>query len=75
MRCYRHDTGYFILTYANNNWRNLILTKDSGASWITYRNLQGELYDYKLTQGTNGNNGEYPMMHIGQENGYVKNIK
>ena len=60
------------MTYANNNWRNLILTKNKGASWITYINLQGELYDYKLSQGSYWNNGEYPMMHIGQENGYVK---
>ena len=72
LRCYRHDTGYFIIFYANNNWRNMILTKDSGASWITYRNVQGELYDFKLTQGSNGNNGEYAMMHIGSEGGYLK---
>ena len=72
LRCYRHDTGYFIIFYANNNWRNMILTKDSGASWITYRNVQGELYDFKLTQGSNGNNGEYAMMHIGSEDGYLK---
>ena len=72
LRCYRHDTGFFIMFYANNDWRNMLLTRDSGASWISYRNVEGELYDFKLTQGSNGNNGEYAMMHIGKKDGYIK---
>ena len=67
LRCFRHNTGYFIITYANNGWRNLALTKDGGTSFITNINLEGELYDYKLIQGTNGNNGEYPIVHISKK--------
>ena len=76
LRCYRHDMNYFIMTYANNgeSKQNLVLTRDSGASWITNLRLTGELYDYKLTQGTNGNNGEYPIMHIGNIDGNLKVI-
>ena len=75
LRCYRHDMGYFIITYANNGEerQNLILTRDGGSNWITNLKLKGELYDYKLTQGTNGNNGEYPIMYIGADTGiYMK---
>ncbi len=30
MRCYRHDTNYFIVFYSNNGEKNMRLTKDSG---------------------------------------------
>ena len=74
LRCYRHDMNYFIMTYANNgeSKQNLVLTRDKGSTWITNLRLKGELYDYKLTQGKNGNNGEYPIMYIGSDYGYMK---
>ena len=72
LRCYRHDTGFFLLFYSNNGRNNIISSKDSGGSWDNSNHLVGELYDFKLTQGNNGNNGEYPMMYISKESGYLK---
>ena len=73
LRCYWHDTGYFLIFYANNGEKNLVASRDSGANWIKDLHLTGELYDFKLTQGTNGNNGEYPIMYIANIGG--ENLK
>ena len=74
LRCYDHTTsGFFILFYANNGNKNIISTKDSGGSWNDTHQLSGEeLYDFRLTTTSQDNNGDYPMVYIAKDWGYLK---
>ena len=74
LRCYWHDTGHFILFYSNNGENNLAITKNNGESWISYAKLPGDLFDFKLTQGSGVETGEYPIIYLGNKGGTLKLI-
>ena len=64
LRCYYHDTtGFFMTLYTNNGESNIVTTNNIGANWYSYNNLDGELYDFKIS--ASGNNDEYPFLYIG----------
>ena len=65
LKCYNHDTGYFIVAYLANGESNFYLTKDNGANWNSNSiKLFKGIYDFDLTNGNNGNNGEYAMVYL-----------
>ena len=73
LKCYKHDTGYFIIAYLSNGQYNFFVTKDSVANWDSNSiKLYNGVYDFALTNGNNGNNGEYAMVYLTLEGGYLK---
>ena len=65
LKCYKHETGYFIIAYLSNGQYNFFVTKDNGANWDSNSiKLHNGVYDFALTNGKDGNNGEYAMVYL-----------
>ena len=49
LKCYKHDTGYFIIAYLSNGQNNFFVTKDNGARWDSNCiQLHNGVYDFAL---------------------------
>ena len=78
LKCYKHNTNYFLLFYLMNGYKNFFYSPSSSTfSWRTKNFIgSGELYDFKLEDGkeTNDNSGykKYKMGALVLDNGYLK---
>ena len=65
IKCYKHDTGFFIVAYLANGYNNFYLTNDGGQTWNSDKiKLYDGVYDFELSNSMVGTNYEYPMSYL-----------
>ena len=58
LRCYDHNTGFFLIFYLMNEGKNAFYYTDNN-NINELRYFKGQIYDFKLENGNNGYNYEY----------------
>ena len=65
IKCYKHEQGFFIVSYLANGNNNFYLTNDDGDTWNSDKiSLYNGIYDFELQYNMVGSNYEYPMSYL-----------